>query len=429
MGTNKAFIGKGDGSGQSTKATTQQLLMPRRFQKNANIAPLPAAGEIGTDKAFIGKGDGAGQSTKARTQELLMPRRFLDATKSRTQHNLQVAEAAAGLVPSVLAKEHLVPHAKKAATQALMMPGRFRKPASQAQRTRYEVGRAVGAHSAWNRPMSAQAAAEEARNMAKRQASANRAADRKKHEALHRAQQSVRRAAVGGARTEELSSQYLDFGRKARSFYAKHGLMTPAEDKWADKLQSGWEKAPVTMLAQLACGRGGPCSAVPEWNLKHGITSPKEAAWSKTIGVESAADKGRTTQLSMSDDFDPQAQGDDNYATGISAEVHRQYPGVNDQQGFPSTGMLRAPIQSLLLPERYTPDAMARAREAARAVAVPNAFGTLGTAAPTTDPVFQAKVATGVAQLKQFMDGAAPNRRIGDGVAEFLFAPSHAVGF
>jgi hypothetical protein len=33
-----AFIGKGDGSGQSTKAATQQLLMPRRFQ--VRLPPL-----------------------------------------------------------------------------------------------------------------------------------------------------------------------------------------------------------------------------------------------------------------------------------------------------------------------------------------------------------------------------------------------------
>lgn len=95
------FLGKADGAGQSTKARTQSLLLPSRFQPNPNV--LPEAGPLGTNKgrflsfimnfsiahvksgdeadfsvsaAFIGKGDGSGQSTKAQTQSLLMPRRF-----------------------------------------------------------------------------------------------------------------------------------------------------------------------------------------------------------------------------------------------------------------------------------------------------------------------------------------------------------------
>jgi len=47
-----------------------------------------------------------------------------------------------------------------------------------------------------------------------------------------------------------LSQQYLDFGQKARSFYVKHGLMSKAADDWAKKMGTGWEKAPVEMLAQ-----------------------------------------------------------------------------------------------------------------------------------------------------------------------------------
>lgn len=271
--------------------------------------------------------------------------------------------------------------------------------------------------------------------MARHMAERVRDSQRKQQEALIHAQQSVRHSKA--ARTEELSSQYLDYGKKARSYYMKHGLMSEKESKWADRLMSGGEKAPVTMLAQ--CGEGGPCNAVPKFNLKHGITSPAEAAWARKMNVESAADKARRTELADFGDFDTQAQGDDNYGAGVSNEVHRQNPGVDDHQGFPSTGMLRAPIQSLLLPKRFTPEAKAwgwpmlgRDDSAARAVPIPDAFGSLGTAAQPTDPVYQEQVATGVAQLKQLFSEpaqAGPGRRIGDDVSAFLFRPAHAAGF
>lgn len=416
----------------------QTLLLPHRFQKDANIAVLPEAGEVGTNKAFIGKGDGSGQSTKATTQQLLMPKRFQISGMSTTERHLHDAETAAGL-GSVMTKEHLVPQGKKATTQTLLMPSRFRQPTTQSQRTRYEVGRAVGGH-ARAAPESGAQAATEARHMAEQRAEAVRVSQRKDREALSHAQEDLRRhshaaAAVGLARMQELSSQYLDYGRKARSEYMKHGLVSPAENKWADKLMSGWEKAPVTMLAEKpGCGYGGPCTEVTAWNLKHGITSAKEEDWARGMEVENAADKAPTSMLSMSDDFDPQGQGDDNYATGVSAEVHRQYPGVNDQQGFPSTGMLRAPVQSLLLPERFTAAAKAATwpmlgEGPAAAVRVPDAFGSLGTAAQPVDPVFQAQAARGVSQLKQLFAGSAPARRVGDDVAAFLFKPAHAAGF
>ncbi len=46
-----AFIGKADGAGQSTKAFTQSLMMPSRFQPDPNV--LPEAGPMGTNKGAL----------------------------------------------------------------------------------------------------------------------------------------------------------------------------------------------------------------------------------------------------------------------------------------------------------------------------------------------------------------------------------------
>jgi hypothetical protein len=109
------------------------------------------------------------------------------------------------------------------------------------------------------------------------------------------------------APTQMLSQQYLEFGQKARDFYVKHGLMSKAADAWAKKMGTGWEKAPVQMLAQvagkqqqlLACGDGGPCPAGPAFIRKSGLTSNAEVAWSKGFDVENAADKAPTTMLAQ----------------------------------------------------------------------------------------------------------------------------------
>jgi len=103
-------------------------------------------------------------------------------------------------------------------------------------------------------------------------------------------------------KTEMLSQQYLEFGQKARDFYVKHGLMSKAADAWAKKMGTGWEKAPVQMLAQVksaACGNGGPCPAGPAFIRKSGLTSAAEVAWSKHFDVEDAADKAPTTMLAQ----------------------------------------------------------------------------------------------------------------------------------
>ena len=76
QGTNRAFLSKGDGSGQSTKGRVQMLADIRgsgatgRGAKNANYVALPEAGGMGTNKAFLHKADGSGQSTKGKTQQL-----------------------------------------------------------------------------------------------------------------------------------------------------------------------------------------------------------------------------------------------------------------------------------------------------------------------------------------------------------------------
>jgi len=94
-----------------------------------------------------------------------------------------------------------------------------------------------------------------------------------------------------------LSDQYKEFGHKARDFYVKHHLMSTAAAAWADKMGTGWEKAPTQMLAQLECGRGGPCPAAPDFIRKAGLTSDAEIAWSKGFPVENAADKAPTMML------------------------------------------------------------------------------------------------------------------------------------
>jgi hypothetical protein len=121
--------------------------------------------------------------------------------------------------------------------------------------------------------------------------------------------------------------------------------MSKAADDWAKKMGTGWEKAPVQMLAQvtypcillyifphtamfalillcmfphteissvlillymcphtatqvhLACGDGGPCPAGPAFIRKSGLTSDAEVAWSKTMHVEDASDKAPTMML------------------------------------------------------------------------------------------------------------------------------------
>jgi hypothetical protein len=76
QGTNRAFLAKADGSGQSTKGRVQMLASisgsgaARRAAKHAKYVALPQAGGFGTDKAFLSKGDGSGQSTKGKKQML-----------------------------------------------------------------------------------------------------------------------------------------------------------------------------------------------------------------------------------------------------------------------------------------------------------------------------------------------------------------------
>jgi len=83
MGTNKAFIGKSDGSGQSTKAPLQQLFEVTKFedQTPATVEKLPDAGVVGTDASFLqSKSNKAGQwyegMEKAPVQMLARPLRF-----------------------------------------------------------------------------------------------------------------------------------------------------------------------------------------------------------------------------------------------------------------------------------------------------------------------------------------------------------------
>jgi len=75
IGTNRAFISKFDGKGQSTKGRVQMLSSiygsgwinrakassaSLRSHKTGNYIALPEAGAMGTNKAFVNKGDGKG---------------------------------------------------------------------------------------------------------------------------------------------------------------------------------------------------------------------------------------------------------------------------------------------------------------------------------------------------------------------------------
>jgi hypothetical protein len=68
MGTNKAFIGKGDGSG---------------------LRGTSKLSGFGTDAAFMNKADGAGQSTKARTQSLYQES-FEQVRRCRWMHSARM---------------------------------------------------------------------------------------------------------------------------------------------------------------------------------------------------------------------------------------------------------------------------------------------------------------------------------------------------
>jgi len=76
LGTDMSFLhSKSNKAGQwyegVEKSRVQMLARPLRFQPNRRqYATLPEAGTMGTNKAFIGKGDGSGQSTKAPLQQL-----------------------------------------------------------------------------------------------------------------------------------------------------------------------------------------------------------------------------------------------------------------------------------------------------------------------------------------------------------------------
>jgi uncharacterized protein (DUF302 family) len=52
------------------------------------------------------------------------------------------------------------------------------------------------------------------------------------------------------ARATMLDQEYNNYGQKARTFYKKAGLMAKGESKWASSLQTGYEKAPIQMLAE-----------------------------------------------------------------------------------------------------------------------------------------------------------------------------------
>ena len=77
FGTDTAFMNKGDGKDQSTKGRVEMLAdirgsaaAARAARSKRHYAPLPNAGGFGTDAAFLHKADGAHQSTKARVEML-----------------------------------------------------------------------------------------------------------------------------------------------------------------------------------------------------------------------------------------------------------------------------------------------------------------------------------------------------------------------
>jgi hypothetical protein len=49
---------------------------------------------------------------------------------------------------------------------------------------------------------------------------------------------------------DSLACRYEKYGHQARNWMVKHGIMSKKENTWATKMATGWEKAPVTMLAQ-----------------------------------------------------------------------------------------------------------------------------------------------------------------------------------
>jgi hypothetical protein len=104
QGTNRAFLNKFDGKGQSTKAPTQMLASilgsgaKRRAaqqQKKAGhegFVPLPDAGGMGTNKAFVNKGDGQGLRGTSKLSGFGTDKAFLhkydgkdQSTKGKTQ--------------------------------------------------------------------------------------------------------------------------------------------------------------------------------------------------------------------------------------------------------------------------------------------------------------------------------------------------------
>ena len=78
IGTNRAFLQTKQSPGMQwyegvEKSRVQMLARPLRFQPGYHKAvavPLPDAGGLGTDKAFLHMGDGTGQSTKGSLQQL-----------------------------------------------------------------------------------------------------------------------------------------------------------------------------------------------------------------------------------------------------------------------------------------------------------------------------------------------------------------------
>jgi len=76
VGTDMSFLtSKTNKAGQwyegMEKSRVQMLARPLRFQAGGrHYQALPEAGAMGTNKAFIGKADGSGQSTKAAMQQL-----------------------------------------------------------------------------------------------------------------------------------------------------------------------------------------------------------------------------------------------------------------------------------------------------------------------------------------------------------------------
>mmetsp|Transcript_13721 Transcript_13721/g.31960 ORF Transcript_13721/g.31960 Transcript_13721/m.31960 type:complete len:251 (-) Transcript_13721:95-847(-) len=88
------------------------------------------------------------------------------------------------------------------------------------------------------------------------------------------------------ARMTSLDQEYKQYGEKARSFYQKAGLMSKQEARWASSMATGGEKAPVQMLSELACGKGGACPELAKELKQSGITSSAERKWVAKMPVE-----------------------------------------------------------------------------------------------------------------------------------------------